>query len=469
MALKQRKKNTQLSRAQVKFLLEIYNESEISGKKTDPSSVVQMMKCSTKESGDKLFRLNEYLRKEQIAAFFSRLTYQRRKGNTLAEDIVNTSDDDEVDSTEENTTECGDESDKEEGEGEQDKEERFGEKEDSESNYSDEEKEDEDDSEFDEDLLCAIEDDVSDLKMQNDLKTMCQTLSVVNASIKQCKYSKDDSNDDDEAWEVVPVYGDGNCLFRAIACGRNYSLLSCARNEGGYPTDAQYADLEKNSAHELRLKAVSMLRSIIERHARDLGLEYLWDKYGSMEMHLREMAKNSEYGGQPEILALTQVLERTTVVHYKGSDKTTTFEEYFSSQPAIHILYYEEEIDEEGKQQKAGHYNLLKRVTSLTQGTSDAVVSSVGDYMAVRLGKSTLYMAIITEDDNETKEVKVKFMEKSGTLFTFSDEEEKWVSVSTIIHKCSVSCMDTQMRYSFDAIDIRHTHEKMKLKMKLRK
>ena len=114
------------------------------------------MKCSTKESGDKLFRPNEYLRTEHITAFFSHLTYQRRKGNTLAEDIVNTSDGDEVDSTEENTTACRDESDKEEGEGEQDEEKRFGEKEDSESNCSDEEKEDEDDSEFDEDLLCAI-------------------------------------------------------------------------------------------------------------------------------------------------------------------------------------------------------------------------------------------------------------------------------------------------------------------------
>ena len=131
--------------------------------------------------------------------------------------------------------------------------------------------------------------------MQNDLKTMCQTLSVVNVSIEQCKYSKDNGNDDDEAWEVMPVYGDGNCLFCAIACGRNDSLLSCARNEGGYPTDAQNADLEKNSAHELWLKAVSILHSskkLIKRHERDLGLEYLWDKYGSMEMHLREMAKN---------------------------------------------------------------------------------------------------------------------------------------------------------------------------------
>ena len=57
------------------------------------------------------------------------------------------------------------------------------------------------------------------------------------------------------------------------------------------------------------------------------------------------------------------------MVHYEGSDKTTKSGEYFSSRPTIHILYYEEEIDEEGKQQKAGHYNLPKRVTSLTQGT----------------------------------------------------------------------------------------------------
>ena len=90
--------------------------------------------------------------------------------------------------------------------------------------------------------------------MQNDLKTMCQTLSVVNASIEQCKYSRDDGDDDEEAWEVVPVYGDGSCLFRAIACGKNDGRLSCARNEGGYPTDAPCADLEKNSAHELQLR-----------------------------------------------------------------------------------------------------------------------------------------------------------------------------------------------------------------------
>ena len=62
-----------------------------------------------------------------------------------------------------------------------------------------------------------------------------------------------------------------------------------------------------------------------------------------MEKRLEQMEKNSEYGGQPELLALTHVLERSVVVHYKDSTKTTEFGECFASQPSIHLLYYEEE------------------------------------------------------------------------------------------------------------------------------
>ena len=70
-------------------------------------------------------------------------------------------------------------------------------------------------------------------------------------------------------------------------------------------------------------------------------------------------------------------------------------------------------------------------------------------------------MAIISELDNDMEEVKLNFMERSGSLFSFSDEEEKWVSMSTIIHKCSVPCMVDRMRYSFDAVDIKNIREEM--------
>ena len=56
-------------------------------------------------------------------------------------------------------------------------------------------------------------------------------------------------------------------------------------------------------------------------------------------------------------------------------------------------------------------------------------------------------MTIVSELVNDMEKVKLNFMERSGSLFSFSDEEEKWVSMSTIIHKCSVPCMDDHMRH----------------------
>ena len=42
------------------------------------------------------------------------------------------------------------------------------------------------------------------------------------------------------------------------------------------------------------------------------------------------MEKNSVHGGQPEILALTHVLERPSVVHFKKKDKTTESGGFFN-------------------------------------------------------------------------------------------------------------------------------------------
>ena len=104
--------------------------------------------------------------------------------------------------------------------------------------------------------------------------------------------------------------------------------------ESGYPVNAKHAELERRSAYQLRLKAVEMLRSgtqLAKSHRDDLGLEYLWngDKYSSLENSLKAMEKNTEYAGQPEILAPVHVIERPITVHYEGSDKSTVFGEFF--------------------------------------------------------------------------------------------------------------------------------------------
>ena len=100
--------------------------------------------------------------------------------------------------------------------------------------------------------------------------------------------------------------------------------------ESGYPVNAKHVALERRFAHQLRLKAVEMLRSstqFFKSHADDLGLEYLWngDDYGCLENSLKAMEKNAEYERQSEILAPVHVIERPITVYYEDSDKGTVF------------------------------------------------------------------------------------------------------------------------------------------------
>ena len=134
--------------------------------------------------------------------------------------------------------------------------------------------------------------------------------------------------------------------------------------ESGYPVNAKHAELERRSAHQLRLKAVEMLRSstqLVKSHGDDLSLEYLWngDEYSSLENSLKALEKNAECGGQPEMLAPVYVMKRPITVHYEDSDKSTV--------SGIDILYYPEEHDDKGELINAGNYVLLRRATLLSQ------------------------------------------------------------------------------------------------------
>ena len=192
---------------------------------------------------------------------------------------------------------------------------------------------------------------------------------------------------------------------------------------------------------------------MVKTHGDDLGLEYLWkgDEYGSLENSLKTMKKNTEYGGQPEILALVHVIERPITVHYEDSDKGTLFGEFFSDRSSIDLLYYPEERDDKGELIKAGHYVLLRRATY-----------SQGDYVAVRSETNDWFMCVISEINDSSKEVKVRFMRKSGQYFLPSKKLEKWSPKSAIFHKCSIPSIDNRMRYSFDTIDIKSIQDKIK-------
>ena len=102
------------------------------------------------------------------------------------------------------------------------------------------------------------------------------------------------------------------------------------------------------------------------------------------------MEKNTEYRGQPEILAPVNVIERPITVHYEDSDKGTVFGEFFTDR--IDILYYPEERDDKGELIKAGHYVLLRRATY-----------SLDDHVAVCSETNDWFTCMISEINDPSK------------------------------------------------------------------
>ena len=103
------------------------------------------------------------------------------------------------------------------------------------------------------------------------------------------------------------------------------------------------------------------------------------------------------------------VIERPITVHYEDSDKGTVFGEFFTDRPSIDILYYPEERDDKGKLIKAGHYVLLRGVTP-----ENEKVYSLGNCVTVPSETNDWFMCVVSEINDPSKEVKVRFMRKSG-------------------------------------------------------
>ena len=107
------------------------------------------------------------------------------------------------------------------------------------------------------------------------------------------------------------------------------------------------------------------------------------------------------------------VIERPITVHSEDSHRGTVFGEFFTDRPGIDILYYPEERDDRGELIKARHYVLLRRVILLSQ-PEDEKVYFLGDYVTVRSETNDKFMCVISEINDPSKEVKVRFMRKSG-------------------------------------------------------
>ena len=90
------------------------------------------------------------------------------------------------------------------------------------------------------------------------------------------------------------------------------------------------------------------------------------------------------------------------------------------------------------------------------------MVYSLGDHVAFRSETNDWFMCVISEINDPSKEVKVRFMRKSGQYFLPSKKLEEWFPKSAIFHRCSLPSIDNRMRYYFDANDIKGICDKIK-------
>ena len=144
----------------------------------------------------------------------------------------------------------------------------------------------------------------------------------------------------------------------------------------------------------------------------------------------------------------------------KTQTKALYLENFLLNRSSIDSLYYPKERDDKGEPIKAGHDVLLRRAALLSQPENEKVYS-LSDYVSVRSETNDWFMCVISKINDPSKEVKVRFMRKSGQYFLPIKKLEKWFPKSAIFHRYSIPSTNNHMCYSFDAIDIKGICDKI--------
>ena len=96
-------------------------------------------------------------------------------------------------------------------------------------------------------------------------------------------------------------------------------------------------------------------------------------------------------------------------------DKFREFGEAFTESLPIRVVNY----PDRGRGQP-GHYDLL--LTTQDKSEQPHLTLKHGDFVVVKVGPTKWYMAHVIRTDNYVKVIEVKFMSKTGSKFSFTEE-----------------------------------------------
>ncbi|GMH20124.1 hypothetical protein Nepgr_021965 [Nepenthes gracilis] len=166
----------------------------------------------------------------------------------------------------------------------------------------------------------------------------CSSSNLIYAEAPQQKEDKEEHQDPSSVcfshgkkvyrdYSVIGIPGDGRCLFRSVAHG------ACLRS--GKPAPSE--NLQRELADELRAKVAD---EFIKRRE-----ETEWFIEGDFDTYISQIRKPHVWGGEPELLMLSHVLEMpiTVYMHDENSRGLISIAEYgqeYGEENPIRILYY---------------------------------------------------------------------------------------------------------------------------------
>ncbi|KAF9591128.1 hypothetical protein IFM89_002083 [Coptis chinensis] len=154
-----------------------------------------------------------------------------------------------------------------------------------------------------------------------------------NKNVSKGTEEKNSSN-----YKVIGVPADGRCLFRALAHG------SCLRNGEAAPDE----DRQRELADDLRARVVDEL---VKRRT-----ESEWFIEGDFDAYLKSIKQPRSWGGEPELLMASYVLQ-TPISVFMLDEVKSAF---------VNVANYGEELEKDGKTpimllfHGYGHYDLLE-------------------------------------------------------------------------------------------------------------
>ncbi|XP_022111561.1 uncharacterized protein LOC110990766 [Acanthaster planci] len=163
-------------------------------------------------------------------------------------------------------------------------------------------------------------------------------------------------------FHVIPIYGDGRCLFRCVAAFSNYDILHCDRNAFGIPSDTNVF-LEEILADNLRHAVCDFLSlNIAYLETLPVGVkQFLLESspntfYASFVARIEDEHFPGTYGGCLEICALASICQIDIHIYQRSVEGIKLVAKYPIDQHSGHhicLLYRPDSAS------AAGHFDLL--------------------------------------------------------------------------------------------------------------